>query len=132
MLEKFRKLLLREKGTKPLMHIAVTMNGIKPWSDKQKIPLEQAYKKSFELLNEIIELQAAKNVPILTIYLMSENLKTKEQFPVFLNELINFFNSLSSANSLSSSLLSLTNSFNSSILIALPLPLWVLASELQN
>ena len=97
MLEKFRRILLREKDTKPLMHVAVTMNGIKPWSDKQKIPLEQAYEKSFEILNEIIEAQSAKNIPILTIYLMPENLKNKEQFPVFLTELINFFNSLSSA-----------------------------------
>ncbi|MBW2966361.1 di-trans,poly-cis-decaprenylcistransferase [Candidatus Woesearchaeota archaeon] len=97
MLEKFRRLIAREKGTKPLMHVAVTMNGIKPWSDKQGVSLDDAYKKGFEILNEIIGLQSDKSIPILTVYLMPENIKDKEQYPVFLAELINFFSSLGSA-----------------------------------
>jgi undecaprenyl diphosphate synthase len=97
MLEKFRRILSRERGTKPLMHIAVTMNGIKPWSDKQGVSLDSAYQKGFDILNEIISLQPNKNIPILTVYIMPENIKDKDQYPVFLNEVVNFFNSLSSA-----------------------------------
>ncbi|MBW2982113.1 di-trans,poly-cis-decaprenylcistransferase [Candidatus Woesearchaeota archaeon] len=96
MLEKFRRILVRERGTKPLMHVAVTMNGIKPWSNKKSISLEETYQKSFEILNEIITSQSEKNIPILTIYVVSETQIGDDQFPVFLNELIRFFESLSS------------------------------------
>ncbi len=94
MLEKFRKILLREKGSKPLMHVAVTMNGIKPHSIKKNIPMDEAYKKGFEILNEIIESQAGKQIPILTIYIMPEIQVGDEHFPIFLNELIKFFESI--------------------------------------
>jgi undecaprenyl diphosphate synthase len=95
MLEKFRRMLLGERGTKPLMHVALTMNGIKPWSNKKNISIGEVYKTSFQILNEIIKSQSEKNIPILTIYLMSETQAGDEQFPLFLNELILFFESLS-------------------------------------
>ncbi len=93
MLEKFRKILAREP-TKPLMHVAVTMNGIKPFSNKKSIPLDEAYKKGFEILNEIITTQPERNIPILTIYVVSETQVGDDNFPVFLNELIQFFESI--------------------------------------
>jgi undecaprenyl diphosphate synthase len=97
MLEKFRRILAREKGSKPLMHVAVTMNGVKPWSNKKSVPIGEAYQKSFEILNSVITAQPEKNIPILTVYLMSETEIGDEQFPLFLNELIRFFESLSSS-----------------------------------
>jgi len=93
MLEKFRKILAREPK-EPLMHVAVTMNGIRPFSNKKNIPLDESYKKGFEILNEIIEAQPEKQIPILTIYVIPETQVGDDQFPVFLNYLINFFESL--------------------------------------
>ena len=94
MLEKFRKILARGKGSRPLMHVALTMNGIKPFSNKKNAPIDEVYKKSFEILNEIIESQPEKNIPILTIYMIPETQVGDDQFPVFLNQLINFFESI--------------------------------------
>ena len=93
MLEKFRKILAREPR-KPLMHVAVTMNGIRPFSNKKKIPLDESYKKGFEILDEIIEAQSEKQIPILTIYVIPETQVGDDHFPVFLNELIRFFESI--------------------------------------
>jgi len=93
MLEKFRKILAREPR-KPLMHVAVTMNGIRPFANKKSIPLDEAYKNSFNILNEIIGAQPEKKIPILTVYVIPETQIGDDTFPVFLNELIKFFESI--------------------------------------
>ena len=52
MLEKFRRILLREKGSKPLMHVAVTMNGIRPYSKAltEEQTVENIFKAYFQYL----------------------------------------------------------------------------------
>ncbi|MBW2977623.1 di-trans,poly-cis-decaprenylcistransferase [Candidatus Woesearchaeota archaeon] len=102
MLEKFKKVLKHEKEHKirSLKHLVITTHGVKPWAEKEKKTIEEAYKKSFEILNEIINLQTEQNIPILTIYLMPEGLKRKEYFPFFLNSLVAFFEKLLSSDNI--------------------------------
>jgi undecaprenyl diphosphate synthase len=95
MLEKFKKTVKKE--IKSLKHLVITTHGIQLWAQKHNKPFEEAYKKSFEILNEITSIQIENNIPILTIYLMPESLKHKEEFPIFLNNLASFFEKLISS-----------------------------------
>ena len=93
-------LKLREKEGKPkkaIMHIALTMHGMEKWSEQKKVPIQETYKKSFSILKDVIELQVKNNLPILTIYVLPEQLKKEDQFPSFLDELIGFLNSIKSS-----------------------------------
>jgi len=95
MLEKFKKTVKKE--IRSLKHLVITTHGIQLWAKKHNTSFEEAYKKSFEILTEITNLQIENNIPILTIYLMPESLKQKEEFPIFLNNLASFFERLISS-----------------------------------
>ena len=101
MLERFKLLLrLQEKEgivKRSIKHLAITTHGIEKWSRENKKPLEETYKKSFELIKQVIELQINNKIPILTIYLLPEKLKKEEEFPKFLDEFIAFFTMLKSS-----------------------------------
>jgi len=98
MLEKFKKAIKHEHvKLNPLKHLVITTHGIESWAKKEKKSVEEAYKKSFEILDNVINLQIEQNIPILTIYLMPESLRIKEEFPVFLNALVMFFEKLISS-----------------------------------
>ncbi len=98
MLERFKLLLrLQEKegaAKRDLKHLAITTHGTEKWAEENKTKLEETYKKSFEIIKQTLDLQIKNKIPILTIYLLPENLKKEEQFPVFLDEFIAFFNTL--------------------------------------
>lgn len=97
MLERFKLLLkLEEKDSNrfSIKHLAVTTHGIEKWSEKNKKTIEEAYKKSFKIINMIIHEQVNNNIPILTIYLLPEELKQEEYYGLFLDALINFINQL--------------------------------------
>jgi len=100
MLERFKLLLKLEekegKQKKAIKHLAITTNGIEAWAEEKKKPLDETYKKSFQKIKELIDLQIKNNIPILTIYLLPEELKKQEVFPTFLDEFISFFNALKS------------------------------------
>jgi len=98
MLERFKLMLkLQEKEgkkRKALKHVALTMHGMELWNEKKKKSIRETYKKSFNILKEIIKLQIKNNIPILTIYVLPEQLKNEEELPVFLDELIDFLSSI--------------------------------------
>jgi undecaprenyl diphosphate synthase len=98
MLERFKLLLkLEEKEGKPsrtLKHLAITTHGMEPFAREKKKPPEEVYKKSFQIIKELIDLQIKNKIPILTIYLLPEELKKEEVFSAFLDEFIAFFNSI--------------------------------------
>ena len=94
MLEKIKDLIKRQEQSikiRPLRHLAITMHGLEDWSKKHKKPVEEAYKKGFENLKEIIKLQLDSNIPILTIYLLPEKQKKEEDYELFLKEFVSFF-----------------------------------------
>ena len=98
MLERFRLMLkLQEKEgklRKTIRHIALTMQGMERWASEKGKDVKESYKKSFEILKELIGKQIDKNIPILTIYVLPEQLKKEEEYAVFLDELIDFLNSI--------------------------------------
>ena len=100
MLERFKLLLkLQEKEGGPkkvIRHIAITMHGMELWSQEKKKPIQETYKKSFDILKQVIELQVKNDIPIISIYVLPEQLKKEDKFPFFLDELIAFLNSIKS------------------------------------
>ena len=80
MLERFKLLLkLEEKeGVRKriIRHLALTTQGIRKWSIDNKKDISEGYKQAFVVLKEITELQIKNNIPILTVYLLPEELSS--------------------------------------------------------
>lgn len=73
-------------------HIAITMDGIEAWAIKNKLSLEEANRRSFLILRSTIKSQAKLDVPILTVYLLSENVnKDSDSYDIYLNFINSFF-----------------------------------------
>jgi len=98
MLERFKLLLrLEEKEGKilrSLKHVVITTHGIETWAEENKKSLEEAYKKSFEIIKDSISIQIKNKIPILTISLLAEELKKEDVLPIFLDHFIAFFNEM--------------------------------------
>ena len=100
MLERFKLLLKLEAGKeRPLRHLAITTHGIEAWAVEHKVPIQEAYQRSFSILYTLVEQQIKNNVPLLTIYLLQEGLKKEEYFPVFLDALTDFLKKIKTAES---------------------------------
>ena len=60
MLERFKLLVkLEEKEgntTRALRHLALTTNGMEAWAKANKKPIQEAYKQSFAILKDLVEL----------------------------------------------------------------------------
>ena len=68
------------------------------YSKKQKIAYEKVCEKSFDIIKELIKFQIEHNIPVLTIDMIPEELKNEENFSVFLDKFIEFFNFLKGFN----------------------------------
>lgn len=96
MLDKFKELLKKEaKGllkTDTPKHVAITMDGILEWAKENKKLLDEAYKESFLILKSTIKSQVRMNIPVLTLYLLPENMKKDtEEFLKLISEIEMFF-----------------------------------------
>lgn len=100
MLEKISRIIHKQEESlkfHALRHLAFTMQGLEVYAQQNKKPVEEIYKRSFELLKEIIQQQIKMNIPIMTILLFTEKQKREEKFSKFIDELIEFFNYLKHA-----------------------------------
>lgn len=86
-----KKRILSDKNGLP-KHIAMTIGGNIIWAEKTKGSLEEAYKKVFIKLEELLSVQIQLNIPIFTVFLLSEELRDSERFMIFKELLIKFFN----------------------------------------
>jgi len=75
-------------------HIAVTMMGNTIWARKNNIPKELMYRKKYEILNRMIDLQIKKEIPILTFYLTRRKIEDTGEFIILIDSLIKFFEEL--------------------------------------
>ena len=98
MLEKVKSVIKEEEVFKIRLprHIALTMNGIGAWANKNKQSLEDANNRSFLILKSTIKTQIRLGIPILTFYLLPESInRDSESYEQTLNSIINFFTELS-------------------------------------
>ncbi len=77
---------LKKESSKP-MHIALTLDGSKAWSDRNKKELEEAFKQKFEHLFNFIPIQVEKEIPIMTFYVLT---KSQDYVQSYLDELRDF------------------------------------------
>ena len=97
MLEKIKNIIKKQEeeiSFRIIRHVALTTHGIETYAKKHKISYENACGKSFDILKDIMKFQTEHNIPILTIDLIPEELKNKEEFSVFLDKFIEFFSFL--------------------------------------
>lgn len=71
-------------------HIAIDLEGVGRWAEEQQVPFDEAYAQSFALVRGLIEEQIRLNIPLLTFFVMSPNLKGTEQADVLVKQCANF------------------------------------------
>jgi len=100
MLDKIKQIVKKQEETikfHALRHLAVTVQGLEVYAQQNRKPVEEIYKKSFEMLKEVIQQQIKLNIPIVTVLLLTEKQKREEKYSKFIDELIEFFNYLKKA-----------------------------------
>ncbi|MGV8169163.1 MAG: undecaprenyl diphosphate synthase family protein [Candidatus Nanoarchaeia archaeon] len=61
------------KGKDMPKHLAIDATLIRAWATKNSIDMKEAVKKNSEKINELIDFQLKKDIPILTIHLSTKN-----------------------------------------------------------
>ena len=85
---KIKETIIRKKPR----HIAITIMGNTIWARKNDIPKNFMYRKKYEILKKIIDLQIKNEIPIITFYLTRK--KIEEEFIILIDSLIKFFEDL--------------------------------------
>ena len=76
-------------------HIAISLDDISDWCRKNNMSMSQACGKYFGNLNRLIKSQIRLNVPIFTIYLLSDNVdKSTDDYLTFSDFMADFFNDM--------------------------------------
>lgn len=77
-------------------HIGITTDGIEKWALKNNISYEDAYKRNFLIIKSTMKLQVRLKIPILSFYIMDQNVdKESEYYPHLLDAIVNMFNNVS-------------------------------------
>lgn len=74
-------------------HIAIAME-----KELKDINLEDTYNKRISLIKDLVNIQIKLNIPIITIFLLSNNAKNSENFSFLMDDLAKFFNEIISNN----------------------------------
>lgn len=85
-LRKKELLKKKEQEKKPLskillFHLGITTHGLETWKLQNKITAEQSFRKAFELIEQIIEVQLKHKIRIITIYILAEKKQSLKQNP---------------------------------------------------
>lgn len=92
--KKIREVQIVKKRQIP-KHVAITMDGVMQWAEREKKSLEEAYRISFQRMIELFRLQVKHNIPITTVYLMPQSTLEGENFTTFVDLLEEAFTSIS-------------------------------------
>ncbi len=91
--KKIKEVQIVKKKVMP-KHVALTMDGIMTWAEREKKPLSEAYTQAFARMLELLKVQVKMSIPIITLYLMPEKSLESEQFSVLNDVLEETFNSI--------------------------------------
>jgi len=87
----FKKIATMFKSRKHApKHIAITINDVEEWASKKNIDLHDAYKKCFEIVNALMEMQIESDIRIVSVYVSGEDKKNS----IELNDAIAHFFSI--------------------------------------
>jgi undecaprenyl diphosphate synthase len=76
-------------------HIALNMAGMNRWAEKKNISLPDTFRKSFDIIENIINLQIKVRIPVLTIHILPEIPKKSQQFSELLDSFAQFLDRIS-------------------------------------
>jgi len=76
-------------------HLAMNIAGVTKWAERENIPLADAFKRSFAVMEDIIRFQVKLNIPILTFFVLPETSKKSQQFSVLLDCFVQFLDRIS-------------------------------------
>ena len=98
-IEKFKDFIKKDKKEgfirlRVPKHIAIATVGKTAWAKKHKVPIEEAYEKSFIIIRSTVLSAIKLDVPIVTFYLLSTKIKDLEQFSILMDSLKEFFEDL--------------------------------------
>ena len=74
-------------------HVALDLEGIGKWAEKNGIALDEAYRKCFTRTHQLIEKLIQLNIPIATFFVMSPNLRDTPQAEQLMNQFAAFLES---------------------------------------
>ena len=85
-----------KKKDKPvdIKHIAISVKDVIGWAQKNDKPFEEAFLRRNTIITDLINLMVKKNIPIMTIYLLSEKNEKAQSHDVIVESLIEFFKQL--------------------------------------
>ncbi|MFC1752333.1 polyprenyl diphosphate synthase [Thermoproteota archaeon] len=75
-------------------HIAFTMGGQIEHAQLHNVDIEEIYTKMFSKINWLIDMQIKLNVPIMTAYVLTIDVKNSDHFSLIIDKLIEFFEHL--------------------------------------
>lgn len=75
-------------------HVAIVTSGKSIWANKNGKKIDYAYRKSFEIIESIINEQVSLKIPIISFFLLSNDLKSQEQFSILIDNMTQFFDNL--------------------------------------
>ena len=97
--ERFKQLVVKDTSDgfmrlKLPKHIAIVTKGKSVWAKKHNAPIEEAYARSYAIIRSTIISAIRLDIPILTFYILSTNMKDLEKFSILMDSLQKFFEEL--------------------------------------
>ena len=75
-------------------HVALTMGGQLAYAKAHNVSIEEVYKRMFSKINWLLDLQINTNIPIITAYVLTGDVKESPHFSTIIDKLVELFENL--------------------------------------
>jgi len=75
-------------------HIAINIKGHYAWAKKRKKDIAETYANGFGVMKRLIKDQIDFEIPVVSLYLLSEQMPNSEQFQLYREKLVDFLSEL--------------------------------------
>ncbi|MBD3312974.1 di-trans,poly-cis-decaprenylcistransferase [Candidatus Woesearchaeota archaeon] len=75
-------------------HVALTMGGQLSYAKAHNVSIEEIYKMMFSKINWLLDLQINMNIPIITAYVLTGDVKESPHFSTIIDKLVELFENL--------------------------------------
>ena len=69
------------------LHIALTVEGTSEWARENGIDSNEAYKKRFEVVKKIMDMQSEFKIPVITFFIMPARQQNYDLLPLKLHSI---------------------------------------------
>src|SRR3989338_2358425 len=85
---------IKTRETKMPLHIALTVEGTSEWARENGIDSNEAYKKRFEVVRKIMDMQSEFKIPVITFFIMPARKQKHELLHLMLDSIAEFLEEL--------------------------------------